>query len=83
MTKFCTEEISKQNDSKISRTDQNSNTEIGVRLLFPILDRSYLIIHRFWCGNTLLEGDFKYTKKLPKFSGATGGHTTPFLLRKT
>ena len=28
MAKFCTEERSKQKDSKTSRTDQKSNTEI-------------------------------------------------------
>ena len=32
--KFCAEESSKQKDSKISRTGQKPNTEIGVRPLY-------------------------------------------------
>ena len=66
MTKFCAEESSKQKDSKISRTDQKSSTEIGVKLryLSPILHWFYPIKYMvsFWCANTLLEGDFKNTK---------------------
>ena len=39
MAKFCAEESSKQKSSKMSRTDQKSNTENGVRSLYlsPIL----------------------------------------------
>ena len=35
----------------------------------------------FWCGNTLLEGDFKNTKTYQN-TRAIGGPTTPFLPRK-
>ena len=34
MVKFYAEESSKQKNSKISRTDQKSNTKIGVRPLY-------------------------------------------------
>ena len=66
MAKFCAEESSKQRDSKISRTDQKSNTKTGVKplYLYPTLHlfypRRYMV--SFWYGNTLLEGDFKNTK---------------------
>ena len=66
MAKLCAQESYKQKDSKISRTDQKFSSEIGVRLLYlsPILHWFYLIRYmvRFWCGNTLLKGDFKNTK---------------------
>ena len=37
---------------------------------------------RFWRDNTLLKGDLKKHKNLPKYVGAIGGQTTPFLRRK-
>ena len=82
MAKFCAEQSSKQNESKISRPDQKSNTEIGVRPLYlsPILQWFYSIGYgvRFWCGNTLLEGDFKNTKTYKNIRGKQV--IRPFLL---
>ena len=66
MAKSCAEGSSKQKHSKTSRTDLKSNTKIGVKLLHlsPILHWFYSMRYMvsFWCGNTLLEGDFKNTK---------------------
>ena len=86
MTKFCAEESSKQRDSKISRTDQKSNTKIGVKPLYlcPNLHlfypRRYMV--SFWYGTALLEGDFKNTKAYQIYAEATNGQTSPFLPRK-
>ena len=85
MAKFCAEESSKEKDSKIYRTDQKSNTEIGVISLYlcPILQWFYPLGHMvsFWCGNTLIEGDLK-NENSPKYVGATRDQTTAFLRRK-
>ena len=66
-------ESSKQKESKISKTDQKSITKTGVRPLYlsPILHWFYPVryIVSFWCSITLIEGDFKNTKKLTKTSG--------------
>ena len=66
IAKFCAEESSKQKNPKIS-TDQKSNTEIEVRRLYlaPILHLFYPIrdMASFRCGNILLIGDLKNTKK--------------------
>ena len=71
--KFCAEESFKPKDSKISGTDQKSNTEIGVRSLYlsPILYWFYHIRYmvRFWCGNTSLKGDFKNAKTYQNMKG--------------
>ena len=73
MAKFCAKESSKQKESKISKTDQKSITKTGVRPLYlsPILHWFYPVryIVSFWCSITLIEGDFKNTKKLTKISG--------------
>ena len=73
MAKFCTEETSWQKDSKILKTDQKSNNEIGVRplCLSPILHWFYPIRYMasFWCGNVLLIGDFKNTKAYQNMHG--------------
>ena len=70
---FAQKKSSKQNDSKISRTDQKSNTEIGVKPLHlsPILQWFYPIRYRvgFWCGNTLLKRNFKNTKTYKNIRG--------------
>ena len=73
MAKFCSEESSKEKDSKISRSNQKTNTETGVRPLYlsPILHWFYLIRYMvsFWCGNTLLKVDFKNGETSQKIWG--------------
>ena len=86
MVNSCAEESSKQKDSKIWSTDQKFNTEIGVRplYLFPILHWFYLIIYMvsFWCGNTLLKGDFKNTKTYENMRGQQVARSLPFYAEK-
>ena len=86
MAMFSAEESSKQKDSKILRTDQKSNTKIWVRLLCltPILHWFYPIKYMvsFWCGNTLLEGDFKNIKTYQNMRGQQGVKPLLFYLDK-
>ena len=86
MAKFCAEESSKQKDSKIWRTDQKFNTEIEVRPLYlsPILHWFYPIIYMvsFWCGNSLLEKDFKNAKTYQNMWGQQVVRPLPFYLEK-
>ena len=86
IAKFCAEESSKQNNYKISRTDQKSNTEIWIKPLYlsPILYSCYPISYMvsFWCGNTLLKGDFKNTKTYQNMRGQQVVRPLLFYLEK-
>ena len=86
MAKFCAEESSKQNNYKISRTDQKSNMEIWIKPLYlsPILYSFYPISYMvsFWCGNTLLKGDFKNTKTNQNMPGQQVVRPLLFYLEK-
>ena len=85
LTKFCAEESSKQKDSKISRTDQISNTETGFRplYLFSIWHWLYPIkyMFSFW-WKCLTRRRLQKHENLPRYMGATGDQTTAFLRRK-
>ena len=72
--------------SKISRIDQASNTEIGVRPLYlcPILHSFYRIRYMvsFWYGNNLLEGDLKKTEPYQNIRGQQVVRLLLFYLEK-
>ena len=83
MAIFFAEESSKQKESKISR---KSNSKIGVRSLY--LSQTLHLFYRirymvnFWCGNTLLEGDFKNTKTYQNMRGKQVVRPLLFYLEK-
>ena len=86
MAKSCAEESSKQKDSNISRTNQKSNTKIGVRplYLYSILHWFYRIRYMvsFWCGNALLKGDAKNTETYENIRRQQAGRLFLFYLEK-
>ena len=75
MATFCAEESSKQKDSKILRN-------WGHTAIFTTNFAFISYIVSFWCGNTLLEGDFKNTKTYQNMRGQQVARPLLFYLKK-